>query len=193
MGKWTGYYNIVGERPNSLVVGILNELSIVRGSALDLGAGNLRDAKYLKREGFVRVVAVDHSPDSCMYLTRDIDELSVSSLEEYDVAKDSFDLAIALHTLFYLSASDVTVVFQNVFDGLHGGGIFACNVLGVDDDWVVAEAPVSSFTHEAVVALVNGFNIIRLDEITFDQPSSAGLPHKPSKFWHQWNLVLQKP
>ena len=61
MKRWQSYHERAGETPNPIVVSVLKEYVHTREGALDLGAGNLRDSKFLKNQGLNRVVAVDLS------------------------------------------------------------------------------------------------------------------------------------
>lgn len=192
MGNWNQYHKLVGERPNSLVVSVLEKYiqRQRRRAALDLGAGNLRDSKYLKRMGFTRVVAVDSSEESLAFSTEGV-ELCIQPIETYEAEADAFDFVISCNTLFFLPKTSVEEVFENVLHGLHSGGVFACNVLGPEDDWVSQGAPVSSFQESDIVRLYGNFEVINANPVHFDQLSST--PGRPSKHWHQWCLVLRKP
>ncbi len=190
MGRWDQYYQIVGERPNSLVVSVLEEYVQARGAALDLGAGNLRDSKFLRYAGFARVVAVDHSEASLAFSAEGI-ELHIHPIQDYVAEPDAFDFVISCNTLFFLPEASVEEVFRSVFSGLRTGGVFACNVLGPEDDWVLQGVPVSSFDESDIARLCEGFEVIDANPVHFDQPSPR-MGH-PSKHWHQWCLVLKKP
>lgn len=190
MGRWDQYYQLVGERPNSLVVSVLDEYIQAREAALDLGAGNLRDAKFLRyAAGFARVVAVDHSEASLMFSTEGV-ELHIQSIETYEVEASTFDFVISCNTLFFLPEASVEKVFRSVFSGLRTGGVFACNVLGPKDDWVLQGAPVSSFRRSDIRRLCKDFAVIDANPVHFDQPSPT--LGRPPKHWHQWCLVLRK-
>ncbi len=190
MGRWDQYYQRVGERPNSLVVSVLEEYVHARGAALDLGAGNLRDSKFLKHMGFARVVAVDHSEESLAFSTEGV-ELHIQPIQAYEAELDAFDFVISCNTLFFLSEASVEEVFRNVLSSLRTGGVFACNVLGPEDDWVSQGASVSSFQEGDIARLCAGFEVIDANPVHFDQPSSV--TDRPPKHWHRWCLVLRKP
>lgn len=183
MAKWQQYYDKVGEKPNSLVLQAV-EKTKSRQAALDLGAGNLRDSKYLLSKGFARVIAVDHLPDSREFLVDGI-ELHISAIECGEIAPEFYDLVICCNTFFFIDSCFVKRLFGDVLEGLRPGGIFACNVLGKEDDWVLAGNPVSSFIEEELLSLCNGFKVIDgLSEVRYNDGQ---------KNWHLWSLLLQKP
>lgn len=190
MNRWDRYHKLVGERPNSLVVSVLEGYVQARGVALDLGAGNLRDSKFLKHMGFARVVAVDHSEESLAFSIEGV-ELHIQPIQAYEAELDAFDFVISCNTLFFLSEASVEAVFRNVLSSLRSGGIFACNVLGPEDDWVFQDAPVSSFEESDIARLCEGFEVIDANPLHFDQLSPT--TGHPPKHWHQWCLVLRKP
>ena len=189
MGRWDQYYQCVGERPNSLVVSVLEGYVQARGAALDLGAGNLRDSKFLRHVGFARVVAVDHSETSLAFSTEGV-ELHIRPIQDYKAELNVFDFVISCNTLFFLPEASVEEVFRNVLSSLRTGGVFACNVLGPEDDWVFQGVPVSSFEESDIARLCEGFEVIDANPVHFDQPSPT-MGHPP-KHWHQWCLVLRK-
>ncbi len=190
MSNWDWYYQLVGERPNSLVMSVLEEYVQARGAALDLGAGNLRDSKFLRRAGFTRVVAVDRSETSLAYSTEGV-ELYIQPIQDYQAEPDAFDFVISCNTLFFLAEASVEKVFRNVLSGLRTGGVFACNVLGPEDDWVFQGVPVSFFLKRDIPRLCAGFEVIDVNSVHFDQPSRT--MGRPPKHWHQWCFVLRKP
>lgn len=188
--QWIRYHERVGEKPNSLVVSVLEQYVEKRGAALDLGAGNLRDSRFLKRMGFSRVVAVDSSDESLAFSADGV-ELHIRPIQTYAAKANTFDFVISCNTLFFLPDALVEEVFESVLLGLRSGGVFACNVLGPKDDWVLRGAPVSSFQKSDIVRLCEGFEVIDANPVHFDQPSPVA--GRPPKHWHQWCLVLRKP
>lgn len=181
MSKWQQYHEKVGDKPNSLVVQAVEEI-VGRQAALDLGAGNLRDSKYLLSKGFARVIAIDHLPNSREFLVDGID-FHVSAIDSWEIAPGFFDLIICCNTLFFIDSQCIRQLFVNVLKGLSTGGIFACNVLGKDDDWVLVDN-LSSFNREQLLSLCNGFKLIRIEDIHYNDGQ---------KNWHTWNLVVRKP
>ncbi|MCX6703175.1 MAG: class I SAM-dependent methyltransferase [Candidatus Zambryskibacteria bacterium] len=184
------YHQQVGERPNLLVVSILAEYVTTRGVALDLGAGNLRDSKFLKKVGFNRVVAVDYSHESVPFLTEGI-ELEISPIQVYKPEASTFDFVVSCNTLFFLNHEEISHLFKNIFVGLRAGGVFTCNVLGPEDDWIVKEGrQVGSFTRTSLRLQCKDFKILGMREF---KHRAAPPGTQNIKFWYQWSIALQKP
>ena len=185
MKKWDEYYKRAGEKPNQLVAGVLEENVSGRTASLDLGAGNLRDSKFLLEQGFSRVVAVDCSEQSRDFAVDGI-ELHIEPIQTYGIEKNTYDYIVCCNTLFFLKPNEVVDLFNGVFDGLRAGGVFTGNVLGKEDEWVLNGAPVSSFTGGALEILLSRFKMIDLGDVKYHAPSN------PPKFWHLWSFVVQK-
>ena len=113
MSKWTQYHERVAEKPNSLVVSILENFVTGKSACLDLGAGNLRDSKFLLAQGFKRVVAVDKSEESLGFLSDGID-LHIVPIESYEIEKDTFDFVFSCNTLFFLAPYQVALLFKKI-------------------------------------------------------------------------------
>ncbi len=192
MGQWVGYHQMVGDRANSMVVGTLNDFVTRREACLDLGAGNLRDSKFLLWQGFSRVVAVDSSEDSLPFATEGI-ELHIMPIEQFVPEKDAFDFAFSANTFFFLSPTQIANALQNVLNGLRAGGIMAFNVLGKEDGWVVMGEQVSSFTEESLKALCVGFEVLGVGEGRNQAKHLNSFGILETKFWHTISIVLRKP
>lgn len=186
MHRWQEYYNTVGNRPNSIVTGVLGEYDIGRGAALDLGSGNFRDSALLLQVGFQRVVAID-SADMTLSVPAGI-EFHRMSVEQYAPEKGAFDLIISCNTLFFISKKDVLKIFENGHLGLRNGGVFACNVLGERDGWATDGRDVSYFTDEEIRALDRRFNVTAVGDTERNGTVASGKP----KHWHTWTIVFQK-
>lgn len=181
------YHKHVGAAPNPLVTSVVETVSCGRGAALDLGAGSLRDSKFLKESGFARVVAVDSSEESLAYAVEGI-ELVIAPIQNYRPDRNAFDLIISCNTLFFVKKRSVEQLLQAMHKALRPGGIMAFNVLGMNDPW--ARNPSNSaFTLKEVQALTHRFKIESLGEVRQMMPTASG----GQKFWHQWVLVLRRP
>ncbi|MFA5889199.1 MAG: class I SAM-dependent methyltransferase [Candidatus Paceibacterota bacterium] len=192
MNQWEAYNRVVGNVPNSIVVHTLNDFVTRRSASLDLGAGNLRDSKFLLGQGFTKVVAVDSSKKSLAFLTEGI-ELHFAPIETFMPEKNTFDFVLSCNTLFYLTPEQIADIFQNVLVGLRSGGVFACNVLGKEDDWVVQGQQVSSFSEETLMALATGFDVLGTGEGKNRGQALDSLGVLGRKYWHQLSIVAQKP
>jgi SAM-dependent methyltransferase len=189
---WIDYHLHVGDTPNQLVAGCLEDYVLRREAALDLGAGNLRDSRFLQSQGFTKLVAVDNCEDSRIFLTEGI-ELHIAPIEKFVPEPDAFDFVFSCNTLFFLSPEQIAVLFQNVFSGLRSGGVFACNVLGQQDDWVVQGRQVSSFTEEGLTGLAQGYEVLGIQQSRTHGRTLDNLGMSVGKYWHQISIAMRKP
>lgn len=192
MGRWQAYHEMVGEEPNPMIIRAIRwHLGEYRSAALDLGAGNFRDSKYLLAQGFGRVVAVDSSDESLPFWTPEI-EFYQQSIETFEPPRNVFDFACACNVFFFLFEADVVRTVRKVREALHPGGVFVFNVLGPKDDWVTQGSAKSWFSRESVKGLCEGFQTLLLNEI--DAPNGAVNRNGVlvPKYWHTFRLILRK-
>lgn len=191
MDRREAYHKRVGDTPNLLVIHALKNYVTGRRASLDLGAGNLRDSKFLLSKGFARVVAVDQSEDSLAFSVPGV-ELHIAPIQTWKPEEGSFDFAFSCNTLFFLSREQTVNVFQNVLNGLRSGGIFACNVLG-EKDSLIRPGWSCVFTVERLISICEGFEVLGLGEfITLG--SSLGLDGSSGpRTVHQRAVILKKP
>lgn len=187
MSSWMSYYRQVGDKPNSLVVQALKDFKRPKTAALDLGAGNLRDSKFLKKSGFKRVTAVDSSHEARAFAVDGID-LRIGSIADFRPDESTYTLASCCNTLFHLNLSEIESVFRNVLLGLRPKGIFLLNVLGDDDDWAIAKSTVVTFSEESLVAMCHGFKIVHAKE-----HRGGRKINKQFVYGHEFCLMLRKP
>ena len=191
MSRWDVYYQTIGDKPNDLVPEILKKYPIGRRGSLDLGAGNMRDSKFLLSEGFMRVVAVDETVETLSYGCEGI-ELHICGVDSFE-SESEFDLAISFHTLFYVPEDRTKILFQHVQKSLRSGGIFAFNVLGEDDEWIVRGGPMYHSTAQSLACLCRGFEVLEDHEIKKHDFNVNPLGMVVPKYWHQHKVVLRKP
>lgn len=109
-----------------------------RGTAVDLGAGTLRDSIFLLGSGFQKVVAVDASPN-IEELGKQLDEPRLeivhSAIEDIDFQRYNPDLIISMWTLFFIQKKLLHDIFQKINQSLKSDGIFIFTLLGENDSW----------------------------------------------------------
>ncbi len=186
MGEWTKYYQAVGETPNQQVVRALQKYTGARRAALDLGAGNLRDAKFLLKSGFKSVTAVDKEPQ--LEQVPGV-EFIQRPLENYMPMPNTFDVGISCNTLFFVPRDDTPKILTRSYNALTEGGIFICNLLGSEDSWLTRpEIGAVGYTEEEVRAMLANFSIEDLSYATGHRPTSAG----KSAAWAMWRIIIRK-
>lgn len=188
---WEQFLRTQPETPNPLVAAVLDEYQVRRSIALDLGAGNLRDSKFLLRRGFARVVAVDGSASVQHYATRGV-EIHNQPVHAFRPEDSTIDFAVCMNTFYYCSPAEVLRTMRNVFLGLRSGGMFVVNVLG-NEQKTFPTVPTAQFTKPELLSLCDRFTVIRLieDREALEWQVVDGVWRMTHS--HKLKIVLRKP
>lgn len=186
---WASHLEITKDYPPSpLLIRAMPYVGEGR-KALDMGAGALKDTKYLLKRGFA-VTAVDSEP-SVKELASPIlsEKLSVviSSFENFVFPKETFDLVTAMYSLPFIEPKRFQEVFERLTESLKEGGVVCGQLFGVKDSWHTK--PTITFHDKAQVKkLLSGLKIIVLDEEERDSKTANGTP----KHWHIFHAIAKK-
>lgn len=178
--------------------------------AVDLGCGTGRDTLELLRRGW-SVLAVDPSVDALKHLEANAESLGFprerllmrsAHLEYFDW--QACDLTNASFSLPFCDPSLFRMVWERIVERLkpgdsqgRGGGRFAGQFFGVDDEWNVptdrqaalAMPPARVFhTRAAIERLLEPFKIEHLEEVSRMGKTSTG----QAKHWHVFHVVGRK-
>ncbi len=108
--------------------------------AIDIGAGALRETKYLVDQGFKKVVVVDYSKLNENYLkdieNKDAIEYFQEKVENYKFLQEDSDLIVSMNTLSWVHKERLSDVVQNIKNALKSEGVFVGTFFAVDDDLV---------------------------------------------------------
>ena len=187
--SWDNYHNKIGLKQSEIACALSRFLKGKRDRALDLGAGHLRDSKYLIREGFFEVTAVDiHEPPKGLFEEGIV--FAQSRIEEYIPEEELYDGCISTNSMYFMPKACTKHVFERVRAGLRQGGVFACNLLAQNDPWVKEQGAEKIAWVEKcdLKALHEGFRVI-LSENTFRRMED--FPNE-KKDWHCHVFILEK-
>lgn len=190
-GRWGKYYERTRDRaPHS---SLLESVALVthKNSALDLGAGSLRDTRFLLQEGFAHVVAVDSEPlvtQETVAEGEDRLEVVLSTFENFDFPENVFDLVNAQYSLPFTSPDSFAEVFEKTKASLKSGGVIVCQLFGEKDGWS-DKADMTFHTLDEVRELLSGMETITLKEEETDGVTSEG----HAKHWHVFQITARKP
>jgi SAM-dependent methyltransferase len=192
--KWLRYYAAAGDAPRET---LLEALALIEaegrapGAAVDLGCGTGRDTLELLRRGW-RVVAVDAEPAAIDALRSHPDAVEHESALETvvaqfdEVALPRAELVNASVALPFCRPPVFGAVWAAVCSSLRPGGRFCGHLFGDRDGW--APAPDMTFhSQTGVEALLDGFEIERLDEVEEDGRTAVG----DAKHWHVFHVVAR--
>lgn len=177
-----------GNPPAKLVIRAA-DLCPTKGSALDIGAGSLRNAKYLLGQGF-SVTAIDLDP----VMQEEADTLQdpnlstqLTSYIDFDFHVSAYDLIIAINSLPFESPANYLGVFERILHSLKPGGVLCMTFFGPNDGW--AGNPKMTFhARTDIEDLCKNLTIHVLDEIEEEGKIITGDP----KHWHYFRLIAQK-
>lgn len=187
---WENYHDI--SAPQTVSKLLLGAVPYVqrRGRALDLGAGQLEDARAMLSAGFGEVIAVDSSAASARSAKRIADprfRFVRERFETFSFTPGSYDLVHAKNALFFCDRERWPRVFEGIRECLAPGGILAADFLGPKDDW--RESPeVLCLSRHAVQAMFADWDEIQRREWEFDEPTAGG----EEKHWHYWKIIARK-
>jgi cyclopropane fatty-acyl-phospholipid synthase-like methyltransferase len=195
MDRFDAFYNTeqlsFGEAPSEEIRDLVSATGLT-GKALDLGAGDGRNALYLAKAGF-DVTAVDTSEVGLEKLRRFAADRGVADrittvhgdARTWTYPEDEFDL-IASVTLFdHLPGKDVDSVIAKVTASLKAGGILYTKAHTVDDPGYGHSGTESELSamirhyferNELLRLMMQDYYIIRYEE-TRERDTTHGAPH----------------
>lgn len=189
--SWDEYYERRKDHPPSdSLVEAMQHVSN-RSLAVDLGAGSLRDTRFLLEKGFERVIAVDQEPAVAQHASKlDNDRLEVqtTSFEKATFEPASVDVVNAHFSLPFASREVIARTIENAHAALKPRGVFTGQLLGVRDTWNVDDDYRTFLTEEEARALFTDWELERFTEVENDEEREHGLKH-----WHYYDIIAKKP
>ena len=136
--------------------------------ALDLGAGTLRDTRFLLEQGFEKVIAMDGEEmfeDFAKEINDDRLETCVSNFEDFDYKENTYDLINAQYSLPFMNKEYFDVVIEKIKKSLKINGIFVGTFFGDKDGWNNKTSRTENFqTKEEIEMMFEDFEILELLE-----------------------------
>jgi tellurite methyltransferase len=188
---WQNYFKLTAQRPPSKL--LVEALPFVkdRGEALDLGAGSLRDSRFLLVQGFQRVVAVDKEllpPEILNTISSEKFQYIHTDFNSYTFQPGQFDLINAQYSLPFNGAEYFERLINNIKHALKENGIFVGQLFGDRDEWNGSSNDLVFHTKKEAKALISDMQIIHFTEEERDGKTAEGTP----KHWHVFNFIIKK-
>lgn len=160
--------------------------------ALDLGAGALRDTRFLLSDGFKEVVAVDASGETSAMAEAIGDERLTaveSRFEDYQFPQNWFDLVSSQFALPFCYPEQFPRVFDSLVSSLVQKGVFTGHLFGDRDEWANKQSLAKTFHTKAEAEEVfTGLDIRKFNEVEVDGQIADGTP----KHWHYFEVIAVK-
>lgn len=187
--NWQQYYQqtrdgeVFSLLPRALLYSVPNQ------RALDLGAGALRNTRYLLEYGF-EVTAVDSAPEF-LDEAQNIDTPSFRAVQStytsFDYPANRYGLVVAAWALPFTDSRTLDDVVSRTLASLAPGGVFCGNFYGPEDGWSHIED--MTFVDEMKLReLFAQLEILSFEEIKRQGKTAAGT----QKQWHYYNLIARK-
>ncbi len=168
---WDGYYDAVGGDHSSALERAVRDYCKERGYALDIGAGNLRDTKFLLKEGFI-VTAIDPSPGSVLAAEKMRDPnftMFQGFAGAYQYPENHFSIINAQQILFHFPKDRFDFNLEKISYSLKQGGILCANFLGEKDTWNHEGTKMTITPAQDLPDILKGFEIVYIKEHERDQ------------------------
>lgn len=186
---WEAFYRATKETPpSSLLVKALDEVK-KKDKAIDIGAGALKDTKFLLEHGF-DVTAVDRE-GALLGMAEAVGSEKlhpvVAAFDEFPFPESEYDLASAMYALPFNPPDTFEAVLTRIKASLAPGGIFCGQFFGDHDQWS-ADPKMTFHTKDQVEKLMEDMEVVRLEEREWDGRTADGNP----KHWHVFDVIARK-
>ena len=192
---WAAYYrHTLGREPRPLFTKGMAAASAVAttpGRAVEIGFGDGTETLALLASGW-SVLAIDPTPEAAGVLRSRVPEadagrLTIETASGESVDLPPFDLLYSGYALSFLQPAAFSRFWANLRDRLRPGGLIVLNIFGVRDTWA-GDSSMTFLDSDAVRDLLDGFEVIAIDEEDQDGNSFTGAKH-----WHVFDVIARRP
>lgn len=191
MQSWSEYFQLSKNYPPSNLLEVAIPAAPARDHALDLGAGSLKDSKFLLSMGFRKVTAIDQSPDIKNFADKipsSLLKIQIKKLEKLRLPSQQFDLINASYALPFTAPPHLPALIQQIIQALKPQGMFCAQFFGPADSWNTAENQFSFTDRSTLLEFLKPLKILHLVEEQKDASTIDGQP----KHWHLFHVIAQK-
>jgi len=191
MKSWAEYFELSKNRgPNPILENAL-KLVVERQHALDLGAGSLKDSKFMLSVGFEKVTAIDAEPASrkyrCKIPTKQL-AIQIKTFEGLKLKPNTYNFISAQYALPFTSPPHLPALIKQIQNSLKPNGIFCAQFFGINDDWSKTEKQITFVKRSELKTLLQP-----LDTIYFKEKKFLGKTiDNTAKNWHLFEIIAIK-
>ena len=192
---WAAYYrHTLGREPRPLFskgMAAASAVATTPGRAVEIGFGDGTETLALLASGW-SVLAIDPTPEAAGVLRSRVPEadagrLTIETASGELVDLPPFDLLYSGYALSFLQPAAFSRFWANLRDRLRPGGLIVLNIFGVRDTWA-GDSSMTFLDSDAVRDLLDGFEVIAIDEEDQDGNSFTGAKH-----WHVFDVIARRP
>lgn len=191
MKSWAEYFELSKNRsPNPLLENAI-KLVVSREHALDLGAGSLKDSKFMLSIGFQKVTAIDAEPASrkyrCKIATKQL-AIQIKAFESLKLKPNTYNFISAQYALPFTSPPHLPALIKQIQNSLKPNGIFCAQFFGIDDEWNKTEKQMTFVKRSELKTLLRPLDTIYFKEKKFIGGSIDNI----AKHWHLFEVIAIK-
>ncbi len=189
---WRAFYDATEDREprESLLAGLERVPEGLPHDAIDVGFGAGNETAFLLERGW-SVTAIDAEPEAAERLRErvgDHPDLRVVTARYEDADYPPASLVYAGYSLPFCDPASFDAVWARIAEALRPGGVFCGQLFGDRDGWA-DRADMTFHTRAAAEALLEGFDVVELEEVEGDFDTATG----EEKYWHYYDVVARKP
>lgn len=188
MSRFADYFAATRDRGRNPFYDHLDPLlvDVEPGHVVELGAGVSPVIGEWLEKGW-QVTAVDSDAEAVAYIHETFPSADVIEVSFPEMRLPPCDLVCAVFSLFFTPPEGFESVWQKIEQSVKPGGLFAGQLLGVNDDWA-SQSDITSLTRGQVEELLSNWEILMLDEVDRDGKTATGA----DKHWHVYHIIAQK-
>ena len=193
MDDWTAFYDAqTGRDPRPTLRRALEFRGAAPGFALDLGAGEGSDTRFLLQRGW-RVHAIDGADGAADRIRSNVPaalraKLTVDQRVFEDIVElPPADLVYAGFALPFCSPAAFPVLWEAIRDAMSPSGWFAGQLFGPHDTWA-GRADMNFHDRAEVGQLLDGLHTVDLIEEDREGAMVGGTKH-----WHVFHVIARAP
>jgi tellurite methyltransferase len=163
-----------------------------RGTALDIGAGTLRDTKLLLSEGFEKVIAID-AHERLQQFSSAIDnpklETHIVRFNDFTYEPGAYDLVNAQYSLPFMRKTLFEGKIKEIIASIKPDGVFVGTFFGLNDQTNTPEYKLDLFhTEEQIREIFSGFTILEL----YEKEREVGSSCDGKTYRHSFHVTAKK-